>query len=240
MTDDNSSKHTFKKPVQKRRDTATLSKAKGKTVSQQRWLMRQLNDPYVRAAKEQGYRSRAAFKLIEIDDKHHLLNPGMRIVDLGCAPGGWTQVCVERLKLLHQKKGQVIGIDLQEVSPAIEGATLLQGDFTDPILQQQLSALLTGPVNGVISDMAPSSTGHEQTDHLRIMGLTEIALEFALTVLSPGGFFIAKVLQGGSEKDLLNSLKLYFEKVVHAKPPASRRDSSELFVVAKGFRNVVK
>ncbi|QOL19441.1 RlmE family RNA methyltransferase [Candidatus Bodocaedibacter vickermanii] len=240
MTDDNSSKHRFNKPVQKRRDTATLSKAKGKTVSQQRWLMRQLNDPYVRAAKEQGYRSRAAFKLTELDDKHHLLNPGMRIVDLGCAPGGWTQVCVERLKLLHQKKGQVIGIDLQEVSPAIEGATLLQGDFLDPALQDQLTALLTGPVNGVLSDMAPASTGHEQTDHLRIMALAEIALHFALTVLSPGGFFVAKVLQGGSEKDLLNTLKLHFEKVVHAKPPSSRKDSRELFVVAKGFRLVVK
>lgn len=231
-------KHTFKKPVQKRRDTATLSKAKGKTVSQQRWLMRQLNDPYVHAAREQGYRSRAAFKLSEIDDKHHLLKPGMRIVDLGCAPGGWAQVCVERLRLLHQKKGQVIGIDLQEVSPAIEGATLLQGDFTDPALQQHLAGLLTGPVNGVISDMAPASTGHEQTDHLRIMGLTEIALEFALTVLMPGGFFVAKVLQGGSEKNLLNALKLHFEKVVHAKPPSSRKDSRELFVVAKGFRTV--
>lgn len=231
-------KHTFKKPVQKRRDAATLSKAKGKTVSQQRWLMRQLNDPYVHAAREQGYRSRAAFKLSEIDDKHHLLKPGMRIVDLGCAPGGWAQVCVERLRLLHQKKGQVIGIDLQEVSPAIEGATLLQGDFTDPALQQHLAGLLTGPVNGVISDMAPASTGHEQTDHLRIMGLTEIALEFALTVLMPGGFFVAKVLQGGSEKNLLNALKLHFEKVVHAKPPSSRKDSRELFVVAKGFRTV--
>lgn len=240
MTNDTPSKHTFKKPVQKRRLTTTLSKAKGKTVAQQRWLMRQLNDPYVHAAREQGYRSRAAFKLIELDDKHHLLKPGMHIVDLGCAPGGWSQVCVERLRLLHQKKGQVIGIDLQEVSPAIEGATLLQGDFTDPALQQQLASLLTGPVNGVLSDMAPASTGHEQTDHLRIMGLAEIALEFALTVLNPGGFFVAKVLQGGSEKELLNTLKLHFEKVVHAKPPSSRKDSRELFVVAKGFRTSVK
>jgi 23S rRNA (uridine2552-2'-O)-methyltransferase len=240
MHDDKPSKHTFKKPIQKRRDTATLSKAKGKTVSQQRWLMRQLNDPYVHAAKEQGYRSRAAFKLIELDEKYKLIKPGMRIVDLGCAPGGWTQVCVERLLLHKHKEGQIIGIDLQEVSPSIPEATILQGDFLDPDLQNQLSSLLLGPVNGVLSDMAPSSTGHEQTDHLRIMGLAEIALEFALTVLSPGGFFVAKVLQGGSEKELLNKLKLHFEKVSHAKPPASRKDSRELFVVAKGFRDVLK
>jgi 23S rRNA (uridine2552-2'-O)-methyltransferase len=235
MTDD-TPKHTFKKPVQKRRLTTTLSKAKGKTVSQQRWLMRQLNDPYVHAARENGYRSRAAFKLIELDEKYHLLKPGMRIIDLGCAPGGWTQVCVERLRINESKKGQVIGIDLQEVSPSIQGATLLQGDFLDPDLQHQLSSLLTGPVNGVLSDMAPASTGHEQTDHLRIMALAETALHFALPVLSPGGFFVAKVLQGGSEKDLLNTLKQHFTKVMHAKPPASRKDSRELFVVAIGFK----
>lgn len=240
MQDDKPSKHTFKKPVQKRRDTTTLSKAKGKTVSQQRWLMRQLNDPYVHAAKEHGYRSRAAFKLIELDEKYKLLKPGMRIVDLGCAPGGWTQVCIERLRLNEHTHGQVIGIDLQEVSPSLPGATLLQGDFLDPELQNQLFTLLSGPVNGVLSDMAPASTGHEQTDHLRIMGLAEIALEFALKILSAGGFFVAKVLQGGSEKELLNKLKQHFEKVVHAKPPASRKDSRELFVVAKGFREVLK
>jgi len=240
MSDDKPSKHTFKKPVQKRRDTEQLIKKKGKTVSQQRWLQRQLNDPYVRAAQEQGYRSRAAFKLIELDEKYKLLKPGMHILDLGCAPGGWTQVCVERLRLNTHKQGQVIGIDLQEVSPSISGATILQGDFLDIGLQNQLAGLLTGPVNGVLSDMAPASTGHEQTDHLRIMGLAEIALQFALTVLSKDGFFIAKVLQGGSEKELLNTLKLHFEKVAHAKPPSSRKDSRELFVVAKGFRSVVQ
>jgi 23S rRNA (uridine2552-2'-O)-methyltransferase len=132
----------------------------------------------------------------------------------------------------------VVGIDLQEVSPTISGAILLQGDFLDPRLQKQLTESLTGSVNGVLSDMAPSSTGHEQTDHLRIMGLAEVALQFALTILTPGGFFVAKVLQGGSEKELLNTLKQHFEKVVHAKPPSSRKDSRELFVVAKGFRHV--
>lgn len=238
MTDEHIPSLTFKKPVQKRRETSKLSKAKGKTVSQQRWLLRQLNDPYVRAAREQGYRSRAAFKLIELDQKYQLLKKGMRIVDLGCAPGGWTQVCVERLGINENRGGQVIGIDLQEVSPAIPGATLLQGDFLDPALQQQLAALLDGPVNGVLSDMAPASTGHEQTDHLRIMGLAETALQFALGVLGPGGFFVAKVLQGGSEKELLSLLKSHFEKVVHAKPPSSRKDSRELFVVARGFRRV--
>jgi 23S rRNA (uridine2552-2'-O)-methyltransferase len=200
--------------------------------------MRQLNDPYVHAAKEQGYRSRAAFKLIELDEKYKLLKPGMRVVDLGCAPGGWAQVCVERLRIQEHKHGQVVGIDLQEVSPTISGAILLQGDFLDPGLQKQLTESLTGSVNGVLSDMAPSSTGHEQTDHLRIMGLAEVALQFALTILAPGGFFVAKVLQGGSEKELLNMLKQHFEKVVHAKPPSSRKDSRELFVVAKGFRHV--
>ncbi|MCP5322766.1 MAG: RlmE family RNA methyltransferase [Candidatus Paracaedibacteraceae bacterium] len=241
MSDDKTPpKHTFKKPVQKRRESAHLAKAKGRTVSQQRWLIRQLNDPYVRAAKEHGYRSRAAFKLIEIDDKCKLLIPGMRIVDLGCAPGGWTQVCVERIQINERKQGQVIGIDLQEVSPSIPGSTLLQGDFLDPALQEQLASLLTGPVNGVLSDMAPASTGHEQTDHLRIMGLAEIALEFALKTLSSGGFFVAKVLQGGSEKQLLDTLKQHFEKVQHVKPPSSRKDSRELFVVAKGFKSVVK
>lgn len=240
MSDDHSNKHTFKKPVQKRRSTTHLQKAKGRTVSQQRWLIRQLNDPYVHAAKEQGYRSRAAFKLLELNDKYQFLKPGIRVIDLGCAPGGWTQVCIDRLKINANSQGQVIGIDLQEVSPSIPGATLLQGDFLDPELQQELLNLLTGPVNGILSDMAPASTGHEQTDHLRIMHLADIALEFALPLLTPGGFFIAKVLQGGSEKELLDKLKQHFEKVVHAKPPSSRKDSRELFVVARGFRSVVK
>lgn len=236
MSEDTPSNHTFKKPVQKRRETAHLSKAKGRTTSQQRWLLRQLNDPYVRAAKEQGYRSRAAFKLIELDEKHHLLKPGMCVIDLGCAPGGWTQVCVERLGGNTGKKGHVIGIDLQEISPAIPGATILQGDFLDPLLQKKLLDLVDKPINGVLSDMAPSSTGHEQTDHLRIMGLAETALHFTLSILSTGGFFVAKVLQGGTEKELLTVLKRHFQKVVHAKPPSSRKDSRELFVVATGFK----
>lgn len=234
MSDD--TKHRFNKPVQKRREGVSLKKARGKTVSQQRWLQRQLNDPYVQAAKEQGYRSRAAFKLKELDQKFSLLKPGMRVVDLGCAPGGWTQVCVEALKAGRNTTSQVVGIDLQEVSPEIDGAALLQGDFLDPVLQTELLKLLNGAADAVLSDMAPASTGHEQTDHIRIIGLAEVALSFALKVLAPGGCFVAKVLQGGTEKELLTTLKRYFEKVSHAKPPSSRKDSRELFVVAKGFR----
>lgn len=234
--DDTQNKHTFEKPVQKRREGVALKKARGKTVSQQRWLQRQLNDPYVKAAKEQGYRSRAAFKLKELNTKFSLLKPGMRIVDLGCAPGGWTQVCVQALSPHKHPNSKIVGIDLQEVSPAIDGATLLQGDFLDTALQTQLLQLLNGSADGVLSDMAPASTGHEQTDHLRIIGLAETALSFALNVLAPGGFFVAKVLQGGTEKGLLDTLKIHFEKVHHAKPPSSRKDSRELFVVAKGFR----
>lgn len=205
--------------------------AKGRKLSSKRWLERQLNDPYVVEAKRLGYRSRAAFKLAEIDDKHRLLKPGGRIVDLGAAPGGWAQVALERVG----PKGRVVGIDLQEMEP-VTGAELLQGDFLADDAPDRLRALLGGPADAVLSDMAAASTGHSGTDHLRIMALAEAALEFALEVLAPGGAFLAKVLQGGSERGLLETLRRNFSKVAHVKPPASRKDSAELYVVATGFK----
>ena len=207
--------------------------AKGRKLSSKLWLERQLNDPYVAEAKRLGYRSRAAFKLAEIDDRYKFLKPGGRVVDLGAAPGGWVQVALQRVKA----KGRVVGIDLQEIEP-IAGADLLVGDFLDPGAPGRLRALLDGPADVVLSDMAAASTGHAATDHLRIMALAEAALEFALEVLAPGGAFVAKVLQGGSERSLLETLRRNFAKVAHVKPPASRKDSAELYVVATGFRGV--
>jgi 23S rRNA (uridine2552-2'-O)-methyltransferase len=192
------------------------------------WLSRQLNDPYVRAAKQQGWRSRAAFKLIELDDRFKLIRPGMRIVDLGAAPGGWTQVAVKR------GAARVVGVDLLAVDP-IPGASLLRGDFTEPDMQEQLATLLGGRADLVLSDMAPNTTGHPATDHLRIMGLAELALDFARTILAPGGAFVTKVFQGGSERKMLSAMKRDFASVRHARPPASRKESSELYVVATGF-----
>ena len=209
--------------------TTRLKTAKKRTIGSQRWLERQLNDPYVRAAQQQGLRSRAAFKLIELDEKHKLLRPGMRVVDLGAAPGGWTQVVV-------QKGGvRVVALDLLPMDP-LPGAIILQGDFQDPAAEQAVLAALDGPADLVLSDMAPNTTGHNATDHLRIIGLAELALDFALKVLAPGGGFVAKVFQGGTEKDLLDLLKARFATVRHVKPPASRKDSAELYVVATGFR----
>jgi len=206
-----------------------LRTARGRSVGSQRWLMRQLNDPYVRAAREQGWRSRAAFKLIELDERFHVLRPGVRVVDLGAAPGGWSQVAVRR------GATQVVGVDLLAVEP-VAGAELIQGDFTDPDMPGRMAALLGGPVDLVLSDMAPNTTGHGATDHLRIMALADMALEFAREVLAPGGGFVAKVFQGGSERGMLERLKHSFAVVRHAKPPASRKESSELYVVATGFR----
>lgn len=231
-----SKKDSFQDVLAKRRKPVKVLKKKGKTVSQQRWLARQLNDPYVHAAKELGYRSRAAFKLLEIDEKYQLLTRGKRIIDLGCAPGGWTQICVDRVGVLKHREGLVVGIDLQPFDP-VPGATLLEGDFLEEEMQTTLLNLIPeGKVDGVLSDMAPKATGHEQTDHLRIMGLVESALHFAIPILAEGGFFIAKVLQGGTEKELLDLLKHNFKKVVHMKPPSSRKDSRELFVVAMEFK----
>ena len=207
----------------------TLKKSLGRTTGQQKWLQRQLNDPYVRAAQEQGWRARAAFKLLELDERFHLLKPGVRVVDLGAAPGGWTQVAV--------KKGaaKVVGIDLLAIEP-ITGASLIQGDFTDDSMEARLKHVLDGRADLVLSDMAPNTTGHTMTDHIRIMGLADLALHFAMEMLEPGGAFVAKVFQGGSEKQMLDQLKRHFTTVKHAKPPASRKESSELYVVALGFR----
>jgi 23S rRNA (uridine2552-2'-O)-methyltransferase len=203
--------------------------AKSRSPASARWLARQLNDPYVTAAKQQGWRSRAAFKLLELDDKFHLIQKGGRVLDLGAAPGGWTQVAVKR------GAARVLALDLLPIDP-IHGSTIIQGDFTDPEMPARLSAELGGDVNLVLSDMAPNTTGHAATDHIRIVALAEMALDFAVQVLAPGGAFVAKVFQGGSEKQILDVLKRNFASVRHAKPPSSRKESSELYVVATGFK----
>ncbi|HEY5300245.1 MAG TPA: RlmE family RNA methyltransferase, partial [Acetobacteraceae bacterium] len=203
-----------------------------RTVASQRWLARQLNDPYVRAAQREGWRSRAAFKLIELDDRFRLIRRGALVLDLGAAPGGWTQVAVRR------GAGVVVGLDLLAIKP-VAGASLIQGDFQDAEMPARLTAALGGAADLVLSDMAPNTTGHNATDHLRIMALAELALSFATEVLAPGGAFVCKVFQGGSERAMLEAMKRRFELVRHAKPPASRKESSELYVVATGFRGVM-
>jgi 23S rRNA (uridine2552-2'-O)-methyltransferase len=217
-----------------RRATVRVKTARGRTVSQQRWLQRQLNDPYVAEAKKRGYRSRAAFKLLQLDDQLHFLKPGGRVVDLGAAPGGWTQVSVERIKP-GKGGGVVIGIDITPVEP-IAGATVLAKDFYDDDAPAVLEKLLGGPADVVLSDMAAAATGETQVDHMRIMGLAEAAHDFARQVLKPGGSFVAKVLRGGTERTLLDRLKRDFVKVRHVKPEASRADSAEMYVVGTGFR----
>lgn len=217
-----------------RRATVRVKTARGRTVSSQRWLQRQLNDPYVAEAKKRGYRSRAAFKLLQLDDQMRFLKPGARVVDLGAAPGGWTQVAVERVKA-ERGGGVVVGIDITAVPP-IPGATVIEKDFYDEDAPDVLIGLLGGPVDVVLSDMAASATGDTQTDHLRIMGLAEAAHDFAREVLKPGGAFVAKVLRGGTERTLLDRLKKDFAKVRHIKPEASRADSAEMYVVGTGFR----
>ena len=212
-----------------------LKTAEGRTTSQQRWLERQLNDPYVAAARRDGMRSRAAFKLTEIDDRHRFLKPGQRVVDLGAAPGGWTQVAVDRVKAL-EGRGQVIAIDYLEMG-SIAGATILMLDFLDDSAPAKLKSLLRdGGADVVMSDMAAPTTGHNGTDHLRIMGLAETAADFAREVLAPGGAFLCKMFQGGTERELLAGLKRDFAVVRHVKPPASRKESTELYVLATGFR----
>ncbi len=215
-----------------------VKSARGRKLSSTRWLERQLNDPYVRRAKAEGYRGRAAFKILELDDKYGFLKPGARVVDLGCAPGGWCQVAVQRVNALGDKPGPqgfVLGIDLQEVEP-IPGAELHQLDFMEEGADDKVKAWLGGRADVVMSDMAAASSGHKQTDHLRIVALCEAAAELAFDVLEPGGTFVAKVLAGGAESGLQTLLKQRFEKVANVKPPASRSDSSEKFVVATGFR----
>lgn len=204
--------------------------AKRRSVSSKLWLERQLNDPYVRAAKSEGYRSRAAYKLAEMNEKHRFLKRGGTAVDLGAAPGGWTQVLVERLG-----EGKVVGVDIQEMDP-IPGAQLLHLDFMDAKAPEIIKEALSGPVDTVVSDMAAPATGHRDTDHMRVMALCETALDFAIEILKPGGTFLCKVLRGGTERDLLETLKKRFTKVLHIKPPASRADSAEMYVLAIGFR----
>jgi 23S rRNA (uridine2552-2'-O)-methyltransferase len=209
--------------------------AKGRKTSSTRWLQRQLNDPYVQAAKREGYRSRAAYKLMEIDDKYKFLKPGCVVVDLGAAPGGWSQIAAARV-CTGKRPGFVLGVDLLEVD-AVPDVTLLQADFMDDEALTLIDGILDGrKVDIVLSDMAAPATGHKQTDHVRIISLCEAALEFAEDVLVPGGAFLAKVLQGGTEKTLLDKLKRGFERVRHVKPEASRSDSAELYVLAQGFR----
>ena len=212
-----------------RAESVVLRTARGRSVASQRWLARQLNDPYVQAAQREGWRSRAAFKLIELDERFHLLTPGARVVDLGAAPGGWAQVAVRR------GAAHVVALDLLPIAP-IEGVTLIAGDITDPAMPARLAAALGGPADLVLSDMAPNTTGHAATDHLRIIALAEQALAFAREVLAPGGAFVAKVFQGGTERDLLMPMKRAFRSVRHAKPPASRAESAELYVIAQGYR----
>jgi 23S rRNA (uridine2552-2'-O)-methyltransferase len=223
---------------------------KGRTLASKLWLERQLNDPYVARAKREGLRSRAAFKLAEIDDKFHLLKPGAKVADLGAAPGGWSQVAAQRtgaaggqggaqgsVPANAQVRGQakVVAIDLLDM-PAIPGVAFLQLDFLDPAAPDRLKALLGGPADVVLSDMAANATGHRKTDHLKIMALADTAAMFARDVLRPGGAFLCKVLQGGTEVELLAGLKRDFATVKHVKPAASRADSAELYVLATGFR----
>lgn len=213
--------------------------ARGRKSSSTAWLQRQLNDPYVRRARREGFRSRAAYKLIEIDDRFHLLRPGARVVDLGAAPGGWTQVATARVNAAGGRKGRpqgrVLAVDLLEME-SIPGAEIMQLDFLADGTPEAIRAAAGGSVDVVLSDMAASATGHRQTDHLRTMALAEAAAAFAFEVLAPGGTFLAKVLQGGTERGLLEELKRRFEKVRHVKPPASRKDSAEMYVLATGFR----
>jgi 23S rRNA (uridine2552-2'-O)-methyltransferase len=208
--------------------------AKRRSLSSKLWLERQLNDPYVARAKREGYRSRAAYKLIEIDDKHRFLKPGGRVVDLGAAPGGWSQIAAKRVGATGGR-GKVIGIDLLEMD-AVPGVDFMQLDFLAPEAPEILKEKIGGLADVVLSDMAANTTGHRKTDHLRIVALVEAAAEFAAEVLAPGGVFLAKVIQGGTENELLAMLKRCFTSVKHVKPQASRADSAELYVLATGFR----
>jgi 23S rRNA (uridine2552-2'-O)-methyltransferase len=213
---------------------ARLKSPKNRSLSSRRWLERQLNDPYVARAKREGFRGRAAFKLIEIDDKHRLLRKGARLVDLGAAPGGWSQVAARRVGAL-EGGGRVVAIDLLRMAP-VAGVEFLQLDFLDPHAPAAIKAALGGSADVVLSDMAANATGHRKTDHLKIMALAEAAADFAREVLAPGGAFLCKVLQGGTEATLLAALKRDFASVKHVKPQASRSDSAELYLLATGFR----
>lgn len=218
------------------RRAAVRVKTVGKrSTSSARWLTRQLNDPYVAEAQRRGYRSRAAFKLLQLNEKFNLLRPGLRVVDLGAAPGGWTQVAVALVQPDLGRGGRVVGLDILPMDP-LPGVTTLQADFLDPAAPEQLHTALDGLADLVLSDMAAPTTGHPSTDHLRIMALAEAAYAFAIDVLAPGGAFVCKLFQGGAERSLLEPLKRDFTQVRHAKPAASRAESSETYVVATGFR----
>ncbi len=233
MSDDE--KRRWKGPAGERADSGRRTTERkviarnARTESSKRWIERQLQDPYVRKAKEAGYRSRAAYKLLEIDQEAHILKRGQRVIDLGCAPGGWIQVA------LLKGASEVAGIDLLPLE-TIDGAMILQGDVNEPADVRKLLASLSGPPDLVLSDMAANTTGHKQTDHLRTVALVELAVEFAIAHLAPGGAFCSKVFQGGTTRDVLDQLKLNFRTVKHIKPPASRSGSPEIYVVAKGFR----
>ncbi len=217
------------------RDLKVRVKGKGHTLSSRLWLERQLNDPYVAQAKREGLRSRAAFKLAEIDDKFRFLAPGARVIDLGAAPGGWCQIAAKRVGA-GECRGRVVAIDVLEMDP-VPGVDFMQLDFLDPAAPEKLKQMLGGPADVVLSDMAANATGHRKTDHLKIMALVEAAADFAREVLAPGGAFLAKVLQGGTESALLADLKRAFATVRHVKPAASRADSAELYLLATGFRH---
>lgn len=226
MTKDNGK--TPIKPPRGRQKTVHVTKGKKMKTSSRRWLQRQLNDPYVAEAQRRGYRSRAAFKLLEIDQQMKLIKPGMLVLDLGAAPGGWSQVAAEM-------KARVVALDLLPMEE-LPGVTFLQMDFMDEDAPEALIAAMAGPADLVLSDLAPNTMGHRETDHIRIMSLVEAAYDFALQVLKPGGTFVAKVRQGGTQGDLLQQMKKDFTSVRHIKPPSSRQESSESYVVAKGLR----
>ena len=214
---------------------ARLKDEKRRTLSSRTWLERQISDPYVVRARREGLRSRAAYKLAEIDDKYRVLKPGARVVDLGAAPGGWSEIAAQRGGAKERNKGRVIAQDILDMKP-ISGVEFLHLDFLDPSAPDRLKAMLGGNADVVLSDMAANTTGHRQTDHLRIMALAEAAAMFAREVLADGGAFVCKVLQGGTEAKILVELKRDFESVRHVKPPASRSDSAELYLLARGFR----
>ena len=213
-------------------ENVKLKKKRGKKKSSQAWLERQLNDPYVRQAQKEGYRSRAVYKLMEIDEVFDIFAPWQKIVDLGAAPGGWCQYASQKIA----GNGVIVGVDLLPVEP-LNGCTILEGDFTDDEIIKQLEELLEGKADVVMSDMAPNTTGHAKTDHIRIMAMLEIALDFAMKNLKDNGCFIAKVFRGGTEKELLDTVKKYFDRVKHFKPEASRKESNEIYLIAQGFRS---
>lgn len=219
-----------------RHASVRVRSSRGRTESSRRWLERQLNDPYVREANRLGYRSRSAFKLLELDDRFNVLRPGARVVDLGAAPGGWTQVAVKRVRAGRPDGGRVVAFDLLPMEP-IEGADVIEGDFLDDAAANTLMRHLDGRVDVVLSDLAPATTGHAGADHLRIMALAEAAYDFAEAVLAERGTFVCKVFQGGTESGLLARIKRRFANVRHAKPPASRAESAEIYLVASKFRS---